>query len=123
MSLMQLKRVSLSRHLFLILFSAYIALFLNLAFYRQVLTAMPLTTLHTTLVFLSMPLVAFSVINIVLTIASFFWLDRLLIALFILVSAAAQYFIWNYNIVLDRSMIVNMLDTTASESFALMTPQ
>ena len=123
MSLMQLKRVSLSRHLFLILFSAYIALFLNLAFYHQVLAAMPLTTLRCTLVFLSMPLVAFSVINIVLTLASFLWLDRLLIALFILVSAAAQYFIWNYNIVLDRSMIVNMLDTTASESFALMTPQ
>ncbi|WP_380183475.1 phosphoethanolamine transferase EptA [Kalamiella sp. sgz302252] len=123
MSLMQLKRVSLSRHLFLILFSLYIALFLNFAFYRQVVAAMPLDNWHSTLVFLSMPLVAFSVINIVVTLASFFWLDRLLIALFVLVSAAAQYFIWNYNIVLDRSMIVNMLDTTASESLALMTPQ
>jgi len=123
MSLMKLKSVSLSRHLFLILFSLYIALFLNLAFYRQVLAAMPLDNLHSVLVFLSMPVVAFSAINIVLTLASFFWLDRLLIALFVLVSAAVQYFIWNYNIVLDRSMIVNMLDTTASESFALMTPQ
>lgn len=123
MSLMRLTRVSLSRHLFLILFSLYIAVFLNFAFYRQVLAAMPLTSAHATLVFLSMPIVAFSVIHIVVTLASFFWLDRLLIALFVLVSAAAQYFIWNYNIVLDRSMIVNMLDTTASESYALMTPQ
>lgn len=123
MSLLRLTRVSLSRHLFLILFSLYIALFLNLAFYHQVLAAMPLTGPRATLVFLSMPIVAFSVINIAVTLASFLWLDRLLIALFVLVSAAAQYFIWNYNIVLDRSMIVNMLDTTASESFALMTPQ
>ena len=123
MSLIKLKRASLSRHFFLIIFSVYIAVFLNIAFYRQVIAAMPLSDLHSTLVFLSMPIVAFSVINIVLTLASFFWLDKLLIALFCLISAAAQYFIWNYNIVLDRSMIVNMLDTTASESFALMTPQ
>ncbi|HAI04721.1 MAG TPA: phosphoethanolamine transferase EptA, partial [Pantoea sp.] len=67
--------------------------------------------------------VAFSVINIVITLASFLWLDRVLMALFILISATAQFFIQTYNIVVDRSMITNMMDTTASESFALITPQ
>jgi len=118
-----LKRPTLSRVAFLLLFSAYIAILLNIAFYRQVLTVMPLATLHDMLVFLSMPVVAFSVINIVATLASFFWLDRIVIAMFILVSATAQYFIQNYGIILDRSMITNMLDTTASESWALITPQ
>lgn len=118
-----LKRPTLSRVAFLLLFSAYIAVLLNIAFYRQVLIAMPLTTLHDMLMFLSMPVVAFSVINIVATLASFFWLDRIVIAMFILVSATAQYFIQNYGIILDRSMITNMLDTTASESWALITPQ
>ncbi|WP_031594722.1 phosphoethanolamine transferase domain-containing protein, partial [Pantoea agglomerans] len=46
-----------------------------------------------------------------------------LAALFILLSASAQFFIHTYNIVVDRSMITNMMDTTASESFALITPQ
>ncbi|MBP2166814.1 lipid A ethanolaminephosphotransferase [Erwinia toletana] len=123
MNLLSLKRPTLSRVSFLILFSVYIAVFLNFAYYRQVLADMPLDSLHNTLVFLSMPVVAFSVINIITTLASFFWLDRILIALFILVSATAQYFIQNYGIVLDRSMITNMLDTTASETFALLTPK
>jgi len=118
-----LKRPTLSRVAFLLLFSAYIAVLLNIAFYRQVLTVMPLASLHDMLVFLSLPVVAFSVINIVATLASFFWLDRIVIAMFILVSATAQYFIQNYGIILDRSMITNMLDTTASESWALITPQ
>ncbi|WP_312057328.1 phosphoethanolamine transferase EptA [Pantoea brenneri] len=116
-------RPVISRLTLLILAAVYIAVFLNLAYYRQVLALMPLTSLHATLVFLSMPLVAFSVINIVITLASFLWLDRVLIALFILLSATAQFFIQTYNIVVDRSMITNMMDTTASESFALITPQ
>lgn len=117
------KRPTLNRLSFLLLFSTYIAVFLNLAFYHQVIAAMPLDSVRNWLVFLSMPLVAVSVINIVVTIASFIWLDRVVIALFILVSAAAQYFIWNYGVIIDRSMLVNILDTTPSESLALMTPQ
>ncbi|QBR50906.1 phosphoethanolamine transferase EptA [Erwinia sp. QL-Z3] len=118
-----LKRPTLSRVAFLILFSVYIAVFLNIAYYRQVLANLPLTSFHNLLVFLSMPVVAFNVINILLTIASFIWLDRILIAIFILVSASAQYFIMNYGIIIDRSMITNMLDTTPSETLALVTPQ
>lgn len=118
-----LKRPTLSRVAFLMLFSVYIAVFLNIAYYRQVLANLPLTEGHNLLVFLSMPVVAFSVINILLTIASFLWLDRILIAIFIMVSASAQYFIMNYGIIIDRSMITNMLDTTPSETLALVTPQ
>jgi lipid A ethanolaminephosphotransferase len=123
MSLLPLKRPVLNRLTFLILFSVYISVFLNIAYYRQVLAILPLTDLHAVLVFVSMPLVAFSVINIVVTLASFLWLDRVVIALFILLSASAQYFIQTYGIIVDRSMIVNMLDTTVSESYALITPQ
>lgn len=117
------KRPTLSRLTLISLFSIYIAVFLNIAFYRQVIAAMPLDTLRTIFVFVSMPLVAFSVINIIATIASFVWLDRLILALFVLVAAAAQYFIWSFGIVIDRSMIVNILDTTPSESFALLSPK
>ncbi|AZI53492.1 phosphoethanolamine transferase EptA (plasmid) [Pantoea agglomerans] len=108
---------------FIILFSIYISVFLNLAFYRQAYSLIPLNELKNILFLFSMPLVAFSVINIVVTIASFLWLDRITIALFVIVSATAQYFIQHYGIILDRSMITNMVDTTPAESMALLTPK
>lgn len=123
MPLLNEKRPTLGRLAFLAIFSLYISLFLNIAFYRQVLKAMPIVTVHEALVLLSMPVVAFSVIFIVTTIASFFRLSRVVLAVFILVSASVQYFIMNYGIIMDRNMIANILDTTGAESFALLTPE
>ncbi|WP_313068876.1 phosphoethanolamine transferase EptA [Atlantibacter hermannii] len=123
MSFPRLKRPTLSRTQYLCLFSAYISLCLNLAFYHQVLSVFPLNTLRNIMVFITMPVVIFCVINSLASLASLVKLDRLVIALLILLSASAQYFILTYGIVMDRSMIANMLDTTASETFALLTPQ
>ena len=120
MSLLPLRRPLFSRTTYLILFACYIGIFLNLAFYRQVFPLLPVNSLHNWLVFLSMPIVAISVMNILTTLASFLKLDRLVISLFILLSASAQYFIWNFGVVIDRSMITNILDTTPAESFALL---
>ena len=120
MSLFTLRRPVMSRTVYLIIFALYVGLLLNLAFYRQVFTLLPLNSLHNWLVFLSMPVVAFSVMNILTTLASFLKLDRLVISLFILLSASAQYFIWTFGVVIDRAMITNILDTTPAESFALM---
>ena len=120
MNLSFAKRPTLHRLTFIALCACYIAVFLNIAFYRQVLSASPLDSIHAILFFLSMPLVAFCVINIVLTVASFLWLDRILAALFIVLCASTQYFIWNFGVVIDRSMVVNIIDTTPAESFALM---
>lgn len=118
-----LKRPSISLTSWLLLVSVYISVCLNVAFYNQVMRVLPLDSTRNVLVFISMPFVAFSVINIVLTLASFLWLHRLLACVFILVAASAQYFIMTYGIVIDRSMIANIVDTTPAESFALMTPQ
>ncbi|AUN77170.1 phosphoethanolamine transferase EptA [Klebsiella pneumoniae subsp. ozaenae] len=120
MSLLPLRRPVVSRTTYLILFACYIGICLNLAFYRQVFPVLPVNSLHNWLVFLSMPIVAISVMNILTTLASFLKLDRLVISLFILLSASAQYFIWNFGVVIDRSMITNILDTTPAESFALL---
>lgn len=120
MSLFTLRRPVMSRTVYLIIFALYVGLLLNLAFYRQVFTLLPVNSLHNWLVFLSMPVVAFSVMNNLTTLASFLKLDRLVISLFILLSASAQYFIWTFGVVIDRAMITNILDTTPAESFALM---
>ncbi|XTZ37162.1 phosphoethanolamine transferase EptA [Salmonella enterica] len=123
MSMSHFPRPSLSRLGFILIFALYIALGLNIAFYRQAFVLLPVDSLHNWLVFLSMPLVAFSVITIVLSIASFFYLERLVISLFVLVCAAAQYFILSFGVIIDRSMITNILDTTPAESLALMSKE
>lgn len=114
-----LRRPALNQLTYLILFALYIALLLNIHFYRQAVTLLPVDSLHNGVVFATLPLVAFCVINIVLTLASFLWLARPIITLFILVSAAAQYFMLNFGVIIDRSMIDNIVDTTPAESFAL----
>ncbi|NEL70184.1 DUF1705 domain-containing protein, partial [Escherichia coli] len=101
MSLFALRRPVMSRTVYLIIFALYVGLLLNLAFYRQVFTLLPVNGLHNWLVFLSMPVVACSVMNILTTLASFLRLDRLVISLFILLSASAQYFIWTFGVVID----------------------
>lgn len=123
MSFISLRRPVLGRTAYLILFACYIGIFLNLAFYRQVFPLLPVNNLHNWLVFLSMPIVAISVMNIITTLASFLKLDRVVISLFILLSASAQYFIWTFGVVIDRSMIANIFDTTPAESFALLSTQ
>ncbi|HCD8032109.1 TPA: phosphoethanolamine transferase EptA [Klebsiella aerogenes] len=123
MSFISLRRPVLSRTAYLTLFACYIGIFLNLAFYRRVFPLLPVNNLHNWLVFLSMPIVAISVMNIITTLASFLKLDRVVISLFILLSASAQYFIWTFGVVIDRSMIANIFDTTPAESFALLSTQ
>ncbi|EIV2082709.1 phosphoethanolamine transferase EptA [Klebsiella aerogenes] len=123
MSFISLRRPVLGRTAYLILFACYIGIFLNLAFYRQVFPLLPVNNLHNWLVFLSMPIVAISVMNIITTLASFLKLDRVVISLFILLSASVQYFIWTFGVVIDRSMIANIFDTTPAESFALLSTQ
>lgn len=120
MSRFSLRRPAMGHIFYLILFALYISLFLNISFYKQSFTLLPVDSLRNGLVYATLPVVAFCVINILVTLASFLWLDRLLISVFILVSAAAQYFIMTFGVIIDRSMIANIIDTTPAESFALM---
>jgi len=115
-----LRRPTIGLLAFLLLFALYIALFLNIAFWHQAFKLLPVNSLHSAWVFASMPVVDFAVINILLTLASFLRLHRLAVAIFVLLGAAVQYFILNFGIVMDRSMIDNILDTTPAESFALL---
>ena len=121
--MLTIKRPRLSRLGVILACAAYIALLLNIPFYRQMLALVPLTSLHNGLIVASMPVALFSIISVLLLLASFVWLERPLAVLFILLAAAAQYFILTYGVIIDRSMITNILDTTPAESFALMSPR
>lgn len=116
-------RPTVSRLTYIILFALYIALPLNIDFYRQAFTLLPVDGLHNALVFLSMPVVAFSVMAILLTLASIIRLEKVLASIFILLSASAQYFMMNFGVIIDRSMVTNIFDTTPAESYALLSGQ
>lgn len=120
MSRFSLRRPTLGHVSYLILCAFYMSLFLNVAFYKQAFALLPVDGLHNALVFATMPIVLICALNIILTLSSFLWLDRLLVSLFILLGASAQYFIMTFGVVIDRSMITNIIDTTPAESFALM---
>ncbi|HEB4872025.1 TPA: phosphoethanolamine transferase EptA [Kluyvera ascorbata F0526] len=117
------QRPVVNRLTYIILFSLYIALALNIAFYRQAYTLLPVDGLRNALVFLSMPVVAFAVMAILLALASVVRLEKVAATLFILLSASAQYFMMNFGIIVDRSMITNIIDTTPAESYALLSGQ
>lgn len=123
MSLLRLRRPALGQLSYLTLFALYIAVALNLHFYHQAFVMLPVNSLHNAAVFATLPLVAFCVINILLTLASFLWLERPLITLLVLAGAAIQFFMMTYDVVIDRAMIDNILDTTPAETLALLSPR
>ncbi|BBT71945.1 phosphoethanolamine transferase EptA [Klebsiella sp. WP8-S18-ESBL-06] len=117
------QRPTISRLAYIVLFALYIALALNVVFYRQAFTLLPVDSLHNALVFLTMPIVAFAVMEICLALASIVRLEKVLVTLFILLGASAQYFMMNFGIIVDRSMVTNIFDTTPAESYALLSGQ
>ncbi|WP_241569088.1 phosphoethanolamine transferase EptA [Rosenbergiella collisarenosi] len=100
-----------------------ITLCLNFPFFHNAYRLVHPTTAHTWLFMLSMPWVSFFVLFSLLMLAEGIWLAFPLAIVFILLASSAQYFISCYGIIVDRSMVANMANTTASESFALLTPQ
>ncbi|SLM64831.1 MULTISPECIES: phosphoethanolamine transferase EptA [Dickeya] len=106
-----------------LIFSAFITLVQNVAYYRQVSHLVEVTTLRDGLFLASMPLVIFSVLNILLILLCFSWLRQIVVALLLIGGAAVQYFMINYGIIIDRIMMQNVFETTAAESMALVTPQ
>jgi lipid A ethanolaminephosphotransferase len=74
MSRFALRRPAMGHVLYLLLFALYIALFLNIAFFKQAFSLLPVDSLHNALVFATMPLVLFCIINILVTLASLLWL-------------------------------------------------
>lgn len=103
----------------------YIGILLNFHFFQQAwkLIFFEHIDARSVLFYFSMPVLSWAAIFIILNIAAVVWLDRPIIILFIFLSSLAEYFMSNYGIIIDSSIIASIMETTASESFALLTPQ
>lgn len=108
---------------YILFFSAFITLVQNIAYYRQTFHLLDFSHSGTIPFFLSMPLVIFAVLNIVFTFFAIPYLRQWAIAALLIAGSSVQYFMLNYSIIIDRTMVQNIVETNASESFDLMTPQ
>lgn len=108
---------------YVLFFSAFIKLVQNVAYYRQTLHLLDFSQRATLPFFLSMPLVIFAMLNIVFTLFAIPYLRQWAIAALLIAGASVQYFMLNYSIIIDRTMIQNVMETNVSESVDLFTPQ
>lgn len=104
-------------------FAAFITLIQNIAYYRQVSHLVEVNTWRDGMFIATMPIVIFAVLNILFTLLVIPWLRQGVVALLLIGGAAVQYFMINYGIIIDRTMMQNVFETNMAESMALVTPQ
>lgn len=122
-NILKLKRPKWNSITYNIVFAAFISTVQNIAYYRQISHLVAMSSWVDILFVLTMPIVIFSVLNILFTLLAMPYLRPLVVAFFLLSGAAVQYFMLSYGIIIDRTMIQNVFETTAAESFSLITPQ
>ncbi|MCA7000611.1 phosphoethanolamine transferase EptA [Dickeya solani] len=106
-----------------LVFAAFITLIQNIAYYRQVSHLVAINTWRDGLFLATMPVVIFAVLNILFALLVISWLRQGVVALLLVGGAAVQYFMINYGIIIDRTMMQNVFETNMAESMALVTPQ
>lgn len=99
--------------------SILFVLFYNYAFFDNVLKVYPLNGLNI-LFIISLVLILVLVTNIVLNIFSSKYTSKAILILVVVVSAFTGYFMDSYNIVIDDSMIRNVMQTDLKESRDLL---
>ncbi len=112
-----------SSFIYNLVFAAFITLIQNIAYYRQALQLVITDSWWNGLFLATMPIVIFAVLNIFFTLLIIPWLRQGIVALMLTGGAAVQYFMINYGIIIDRTMMQNVFETNMAESMALVTPQ
>jgi len=107
---------------FIIVTALYIVIFLNLTFFEYVLKIYPLNTSNIGFL-LSLAVVLYALVVIVLSLISFKITLKPLFIIILLISSAIQYFMQSYHIIIDNTMIENILQTDMHESLDLLSPQ
>lgn len=101
-----------------VLSAVFLVLFDNIAFFRDVLEVYPVSLKN--IGFLaSLTLVLTSILTVLLTLVSSKYTLKSILILIFLVSSVTGYFMDNYNVVIDHTMIQNIFATNLKEAFDL----
>lgn len=102
--------------------SLYSSLVLNYAFFAKVVELRPFNDTGADIFLYTMPVVLFFLSNFVFHVIALPFVHKVLIPLILVISAAVSYQEIFFNIYFNKSMLNNVLQTTAAESARLITP-
>ncbi|MDR0588530.1 MAG: phosphoethanolamine--lipid A transferase [Burkholderiales bacterium] len=100
----------------IIAFSLYFTLVLNLSFFRQVYTNIDISSASGIILGISFPIVLFLALLLIFTLFLQPYLAKPLGVIVLLISSAANYWMFQYGVYIDADMIRNVFETTPRES-------
>lgn len=100
--------------------SLFFALVLNGLFLFRAWERIPYTSLHDYAFAVSLPVVLSAAFTLIFNLIAWPYLRKPLLAVLILSSAAANYFMFSFGTVIDTNMVQNVFETDLQESTALV---
>lgn len=100
--------------------SAYFTFILNIAFFKTALNLYEWTGTASDYFIYTLPLVLFAACNVVFNLLSMPFLHKMIIPLFIIISASISYNSLFFNVYFDRDMLNNVLQTNTAESVRML---
>lgn len=108
---------------FILACALFFTFFQNALFLHQAWSYITFDNVHSVIFAATMPVVIFCALNIIFSVLTLPLLRKPLIILLLLGSAAANYFMFSYGVVIDGNMMQNAFETNARETTALLTPR
>lgn len=105
----------ISYPIFTIIISGYFSLVINLPVYKELAGIFAELDSVKAIFILSIPVFFFSVINLLFSLFSWPYLSKPFFSLLVLISSMVSYAGYNYGVMFDDGMIVNVLETNSSE--------
>ncbi len=110
--------IFLKRNSLILLVSLLFVLFYNYTFFIQLISAYT----HVNIIFvISIGIVLFAVTGLLLSLLCYRYTTKFILLLFIWIAAITAYYMHSYNIVIDRTMIQNIVQTNIKEAKDLLT--
>ncbi|CAM3413491.1 MULTISPECIES: phosphoethanolamine transferase EptA [Yersinia] len=108
---------------FILSCALFFTLFLNALFIHKAWSLIAFGSLDSYVFAATIPLVIFCALNITFSLLCVPYLRKPIIITLLLGSAAANYFMFSYGVVIDGNMMQNAFETNAQEATALLTPR
>lgn len=115
--------IRLSDTLFVMSIALFIVVIQNTRFFSRAWNIVDIDSLRSLLFISSMPIVLFCCLNIIFTLLLLPYIRKPIAIAFILIGAAASYFMYSFNIVIDGNMTQNALETNLNETLDLFSLQ
>lgn len=109
--------------MFILITALFFTLFQNALFIHKAWSLIHFDSRDSYFFAATIPLVIFCALNIIFSLLAVPVLRKPIIILFLLGSAAANYFMFSYGVVIDANMMQNAFETNALEATALFTPR